>query len=152
MAYPNELGQILLDSAKQCFYPQWFGSYGVENQDLIKIAKENADGIIYTAMFDANKNDPKLQSYLKNYYKRYKKDSDQFSALAYESLEIVVNALNNCEDTNTDCIKNELYNTNNFQGVTGKLSFDKNGDTEKEVFLKTIKDGKFVLFEDESLK
>ena len=32
-----------------------------------------------------------------------------------------------------------------FQGASGRIHFDENGDVSKEIAIKTIKDGKFVM-------
>ncbi|MDP6293713.1 MAG: hypothetical protein QF486_06610 [Candidatus Woesearchaeota archaeon] len=40
-------------------------------------------------------------------------------------------------------MKNELSNVD-FQGTSGKIKFDVNGDTIKPVVLKTVKNGEYV--------
>jgi branched-chain amino acid transport system substrate-binding protein len=41
-------------------------------------------------------------------------------------------------------VKKALYDIKDFVGVTGKTSFDKNGDVIKPIGIKVVKDGKFV--------
>ena len=70
------------------------------------------------------------------------------SDLTYDSIYVLAEAMKHCANPNDAiCVKNELYKIKDFEGVTGNISFDENGDTRKEVILKIVRAGKFVPFE-----
>ena len=60
-------------------------------------------------------------------------------------MNITLNAINGNFDS-SDKIKDALYSTIDYQGVTGKTSFDKNGDVSKTAGIKIILQGKFEWF------
>jgi len=64
-------------------------------------------------------------------------------ALAYDSVNLIIDAIRRAGSTDRREIRNALAQTNNFQGVSGKFSFDKNGDPTKGVVLMEIRDGEF---------
>ncbi len=131
LSYPNELAAMLKQSQELDFKTQWFSIYDKEGSEFLELAGENAEGLIYT-----------------HFLKENEKFTEPYAALAYDSIMVLAQAMENCKNPeDTTCIKESLYSIKDFSGVTGKISFDKNGDTHKEIILKTIKDGKFVNYE-----
>ena len=49
----------------------------------------------------------------------------------------------------SDSIKEELYKIKDFEGVTGKISFDENGDIIQPMGVKIIKEGKPIWYKKE---
>ena len=126
----------------------WFGSFAAEEDSLIENAGDSANSLIYTNFFDANSKDPVFRAFAEKYRQRYGYAPGSFAALAYDSIMILAQALKECDNPyDTICIKDKLYKIKDFSGVTGTITFNENGDTEKEIMLKTIKDGEFVLYE-----
>ncbi len=97
---------------------------------------------VSTSFFDPTI-EPSL-SYNNKYKAKYGVDSDAFSANAYDATILLSLALKNCK-TNTECIRDYLYNTQDYLGVSGLTTFDKNGDVIKPVAIKVAKGGKFEL-------
>jgi branched-chain amino acid transport system substrate-binding protein len=67
-----------------------------------------------------------------------------FAALTYDMTRMVAMAIG--EKGNTpDAIRSYLDTVKDFDGVTGKLSFDANGDVVKQgVYIFKVKNGKYV--------
>jgi branched-chain amino acid transport system substrate-binding protein len=80
------------------------------------------------------------------YKKKFGVETGGFASLMYDAVHIIANAMKKCE-VNTDCIKTELYNTN-YNGVSGNITFDKNGDPIIPIVIKTVKNGQFVPYEE----
>lgn len=78
--------------------------------------------------------------------KKYGVPTGGFAPLMYDGTYIIANALKKCGE-DTTCIKKELYATE-YNGVTGKVTFDKNSDPIIPIVIKTIKNGKFVPYEE----
>jgi branched-chain amino acid transport system substrate-binding protein len=64
-----------------------------------------------------------------------------YSRTAYDALKIISSTLNNCSYQNSTCIKDELYNIQDYPGISGWTSFDENGDAIKPILIKTINGG-----------
>jgi len=144
ISYTQEAGLILNQAKELGLNVQWFDVYAVEGPTLIATAGKNADGLIYTHFFAEN-NSKEYQDFKNKFVAAYGVEPEFNSVLAYDSMKVLAKAMKQC--TNPEdavCIKNELYKTQNFFGLTGPISFDANGDTRKTVILKTVKDGKFV--------
>lgn len=67
---------------------------------------------------------------------------DALAALGYDATMIVLQALDKAKKPTPEEIMKVLTLMKNFKGVTGTISFDKNGDAVKSVVvLKVDKDG-----------
>jgi len=88
-----------------------------------------------------------IKRYNEEYSKRYGKPSEYFGAFGYDGLNVMVAAMRKCKNPeDTDCVKDKLFQIRDFPGLAGSISFDKYGDTNKELMLKTIINGTFVPF------
>ena len=66
------------------------------------------------------------------------------SALGYDTYNVIVDAIEKADSTDSTAIRDALAQLKT-TGVTGDLSFDENGDANKNMaYIKTVKDGKFV--------
>lgn len=147
-SHVKEVAGILSQTKQLGLDFQWVGMYASETQDLLKIAGDSANGYIFTTFFDIDSNGPRVVGFREKFISQYGKKPEMYSALAYDSLKVLAEAMKRCPDPeDAACIKNKLYKIQDFQGVTGTIAFDANGDTRKSVIVKTVKDGKFVLYE-----
>ncbi len=113
-----------------------------ENRSIIEELGELAEGVIYPYHFVEQTTRPKTLEYLKNYEQKFGVPSGGFAPLMYDAVYIVTQAIERC-DTDTKCIKNTLYKTS-YDGVSGRIRFDINGDPILPIVIKTVKNGEFV--------
>lgn len=64
-----------------------------------------------------------------------------YSALGYDALYFIVNGLKTMQSGKFKTLSEALYATENFDGITGRLSIDKNGNAEKKVVITRIENG-----------
>jgi branched-chain amino acid transport system substrate-binding protein len=131
--------------------PIYSDVYSIESKDVIDSAGSAAEGIIYIApKFDTERTDSVFVNYKDKYFEKFKEIPESLSAQAYDAVKVLAQALKKCgNDVDTDCIKNELYKIQDFDGVSGKITFDEYGEVEdKPVQLKQIKNGQFVPYEE----
>ena len=148
IGHVEESGYVLKQARELGIKCQFLGHLALEGPDLFKIAGNAANGVIYTATgYDPESNDVKVKEFEKKYQAKFHKEGDVFAATAYDAVYIMKLAIEKV-GYNSESIKNELYKIKYFLGVTGSTSFDKNGDVEKPVLVKIIKDQKFVIVED----
>lgn len=118
-----------------------------ESTEFLDLSGTYSEGVVYTSP-DFYIDDPKIQDYATSYKTMYNKESDFFSANAYDAMMIIVDAIKTCKGDNSECIKDYLYKVKDYPGIGGLTSFDQNGDVIKPVILKTVKKGKFVKYEE----
>ncbi len=136
---------IIKQSAELDIKSQFFSTIGIEGKELLEIAGDAAEGIIYTApYFDIQSKDDVVRKFIEKYKTKYNKEPTYvFAANGYDALKILELVIKKC-NINTDCIKNRLYEIKNYPGVSGLTTFDENGDVSKPTMIKTIKNGQFV--------
>jgi branched-chain amino acid transport system substrate-binding protein len=139
----GENGYILRQAKEMGINVQFLSTVGIEGPDVLKIAGDAANGVIYTVQkFDPSSSD-KTKRFSQKYFNKYGEEPDLFAALGYDAIYIITKVINEY-GYDAEAIKNGLYKLKNFQGVVGSISFDENGDVQSEVMMKIIKDGKFV--------
>ncbi|MDD4983523.1 MAG: penicillin-binding protein activator [Candidatus ainarchaeum sp.] len=118
----------------------YFAGYTIERSEVLKIPE--LDGAIYTHFFDLS--NKKSKEYNNSFLEKYGNVPSGASALGYDVVYMLKLAYDNCGKLDTECIKNELYKIKDFDGASGKSTMNEDGDTVKEIIMKTIKDGAFV--------
>ncbi len=127
------------------------GVYGDMNPAYIKLAGPAAEGHIIGGEYDENYDTPKNKAFKKNYEALVKKNNDpyniMFAALHYDATSMILDGIKKNGPT-ADGIKKYLDNVKDFDGVTGKLSFNKDHDVVRAgtpgVYVLEVKGGKYV--------
>lgn len=139
---------IILKTAKELNLPLiFFATSVVEGDELIKIAGPAAEGLIYPYPFDADFDSKSVSDYQEKYKSKFSSGSEMISANSYDTLKILSWCLEKV-GAEVEAVKQCLYNTQNYGGASGTISFDKNGDVTKNLFIKTVKNGQFVKLEE----
>ena len=120
-----------------------------ENSTIIENAGADAEGVVLSTFFDeAEPANDEAAAFIEG-FKEYLKENDQeeiipaVSALGYDAYLAAIAAIEAAGSTDTTAIRDALQNVQ-IDGVTGSITFDENGDADKDLaFIKTIKDGKF---------
>ena len=120
-----------------------------ENSTIIENAGANAEGIVLSTFFDdaepANKEAESFVTGFKDYLKENKQSEiiPAVSALGYDAYLAAIQAIKDAGSTDTTAIRDALAKVQ-FDGVTGSISFDENGDAKKDMaFIKTVENGEF---------
>ncbi|ALS24317.1 MULTISPECIES: ABC transporter substrate-binding protein [Paenibacillus] len=124
------------------------GGNGFNNPQVLEIAGHAAEGLIVATPFSPDKKDENVQNFVKKYEEKYGKKPDQFAAQAYDGMYIMAQSLlktNKGGDRNA--LRDELAQLKDFNGVSGKLSFDEKRNPIGVPVVVTVKAGKFVTFE-----
>ena len=96
----------------------------------------------FTNHFSIEDKDKNVAEFVKNYKEFYKEDPTAFSALGYDTVYMIKEAFEKASsDSNEDRIKalKEL----NFDGITGKFSFDENNNPQKAASIMRIENGEY---------
>jgi branched-chain amino acid transport system substrate-binding protein len=97
----------------------------------------------YVVVYKYDTTAPELLKFLADYKNRFGKEPAQnfYAAISYDGYNVIFNAIKECGSDNSECIKKALYGVKDYQGITGKITIDQNGDTMREFNLKKIVKG-----------
>jgi branched-chain amino acid transport system substrate-binding protein len=147
VSYGAEMGIQFRQARDMGLDVQWFTTYTAEDPQTIVSGGEAANGLIYTHYYDVNSTNPIFGQFKNNYKSIYGAPPGPYAALIYDYMNILAVTMLQCDSAyNSTCVKDNLYKVQNYPGVAGAVSFDTNGDTRKEIMMKTIKAGEFVKY------
>ena len=147
-------GGILLKQIKESGMdkPLYTDFYSIEYPVILETAGQTAEGVIYASQeYDTNRTDLVFKNFNKKFIEKYDEISNPLSAQAYDGLKILAFVMDSCKNnpTNSECLKQNFYEIQDFVGVIGLVNFDENGEVkERPIVLKTVKNGEFVLYEE----
>ncbi len=122
------------------------GGDGWVSADMVKVAgKDNLNNTFLTSDFSAEDKDPKVAGFVKAFEAKYKKAPNSFNALGYEAMSLLAQAIKDAGEASPEKIKMALENIKDFEGVTGKMSIDKNHNPVKAGIILEYKDGAQVM-------
>ena len=105
-----------------------------------------ADGAITFTTWMSTADTPGNQAFVRNFTAKYDLEPSLFSALAYTSVQLLVNAISTAESTDSDAIRAALAATSDFDTVLGGFSFDAVGDAVYNPIILVVRDGAFQPF------
>ena len=127
------------------------GVYGDMDPVYIQLAGAAAEGHVIGGEYDENYDTPKNAAFKKNYEELVKKNNDpyniMFAALHYDAAGVILEGMKKNGPTSEGIMK-FLREVKDYDGVTGKLSFDKNNDVVRAgsegIYVLEVKNGKYV--------
>jgi len=145
--YYTDVGLIVAQARQLGIDLPMFGGDGWEAPQLYEIAGEALQNTYYTTHFYFESDEPKVQEFVKNFQARYGEVPDAMAALGYDSVMILVDALERAGTTEAAKLRDALAATKDFEGVTGKTTMDEQRNASKSAVILTLKDKKFQLME-----
>jgi branched-chain amino acid transport system substrate-binding protein len=147
--YFNEAGLLLKQKREMGFNVPFLGGDATNNSDVVKIAGLQAAIGFNFVSAPLPQDIPEAKGFLNEFKKKYGKDPFSiYSVLAGDGFSSVVAALNGTKGGNSAQVAAYLHNNlKNFQGITGKISFNAKGDRVGEVYraYKVDAKGNFIL-------
>ncbi|MFN3692068.1 MAG: ABC transporter substrate-binding protein [Fervidobacterium sp.] len=115
-----------------------------EVPEIIEVAGEAAEGAYFSTHFDEKVMTTEMtKKFVEAFKKEYGKEPSAFAALGFDAYLVILDAISRAKSWKTEDIKNALTNTKGFQGATGSITFDENGDAIKDAIVKKIEKGAF---------
>lgn len=116
------------------------------SEQLIELAKEDAEGIMLPANFFHMSTDENVSAFVERYESSYGSIPNSLTAQAYDSTGMIIQAIEEAGSADRAAIKEQLYKIE-YSGVTGDTAFDDGGDALKSFNWLVIEDGQFVQYE-----
>lgn len=146
----NDAATILLEARKQGLTVPVIGNNNFVSPVLYEQAKDAANNVIFTIPWSAEDDDKRNLEFIAQYQAKYKQKPNHFSALAFDALYVVAEALRKVPRGDLAAMRTALRDALvgvKHEGATGKMKFVRNGSSgynaDKDVFTHVYKDGKF---------
>lgn len=138
------LAQQMLSSGWE---PTVITATSLYTHELMNLSGEDAvEGWHVPAFFFAESEEPAVANFVNAYEERYGELPNAHAGTGYDSMGMIGTALDTIDAVGKDgreALGEALFDAE-FDGATGKLTFDENGDVEKQVTWLEIHDGEFV--------
>lgn len=118
-----------------------------ETPKVIDIAGSAAEGAVYSSFYDpAASLTDRTAEFLKAYADKYGEDTlaAGVTALGFDAYLLAIETIEKAGTVDGPALKAALAATKDFEGATGYVTLDENGDAIKPAVIKTIQGGKFV--------
>jgi len=138
---------LLAKQAKQLgIKAKFLGTDGMAaDKVFFEIGKDAVEGFYGTNLYssDAPKTTKASQEYDKKFRAAFNEAPHPFGVLSAEAYNVIINAMNHCKDpSDSICVNKNIRATQNFKGVSGIISLDKNGDAVRSAVIEQNHNGK----------
>lgn len=142
----TESAMIIKQARKQGIQTPIIGGDTWETNEFITVGGAEVEGTVLSTFFDGTN---PVTDEAKKFIDAFNKEKPgevpaAVTALGYDSYLIVYKAIEQCGSADPQKIRDELAKMKNFEGVTGMIDINENGDADKNsAVIKVVKDGKF---------
>ena len=141
--YPE--GGLIAKQFKDLGVPGKFMAGDANNDPTFISEAGPASEGVYVTSTPLPQDQSSAKSFIDRYKKRWNQDPGPYSALEYDAVNVVINAIKQSGSTDRAAIIKAITGTKNYQGATGAINFDKKGDRTSVLYITyIIKGGKFV--------
>jgi branched-chain amino acid transport system substrate-binding protein len=117
-----------------------FGAYRTLGPELTAEAGDAAEGFEAVFPYDPSRDDPKWLGFNARFEARFNEKPEQFASLAYDAMNALLQSI--CRaGLNRARIHDALADIDEYDGVTGHMSFDPNQKNVAHMFLGTVHNG-----------
>jgi branched-chain amino acid transport system substrate-binding protein len=139
--YYTDVGNIAIQARKLNIKVPLLGGDGWDSAKLAEIGGDAIEGCFYSNHYSHQDPSPRVQNFLKKYDERFKGIPDGLAALGYDAARIVCEAMGRAKSLKGSDIAAELAKTKDFDGVTGKITIDKDRNAVKPAVILEMKKG-----------
>ncbi|AEJ30202.1 MULTISPECIES: ABC transporter substrate-binding protein [Leuconostoc] len=142
--YYTEAGAILKQARDMGIEVPVIGPDGLGDPKLAEIAgNKNTSNVYYAAHFSTKAlSTDAAKAFVKSYRKDYQQEPSQFTALSYDAVYMIKQAIEDEKSIDKAKITDGLAKIKNFEGTTGKMTMDKFHNPKKSIVMVGVQNGK----------
>ena len=114
-------------------------------KELIQHGGPAVEGVFHTNMFNQNSLKKTYVDFKSRFNKRFGSDPNFASVYSYEAAQLLFNALSDSVDPKN--LKDTILKQARFEGLQGKITFDKYGDAHRKTSIVAIQNQQSVVIE-----
>lgn len=142
----NEAALIAQQAQKLDLAVDFIGVDSLYSEALLELGGEGVDGFKIIGFFYPEGDNAKAKEFSEQFQATYNSKPDTYAAYSYVATSLIIDAIKE-QGADRESIKTYLDQVKDYEGATGTLSFDENGDVITVPTKLTIQNGEFVLFE-----
>ena len=129
------------------------GSDSWGDPQLLELCGDACNGFFYSTHYVASGATGATKEFIDKFTARHNEVPSDVGALTWDSMQLVVQALQNCGELTGDleqdraCVREGMAAISDFEGITGKMTFDNEGDPIKCAVIVQIQDGGVNFYE-----
>jgi len=140
IGWPNDMAMVLRQARELGISSQFIAADTFNEPKIVEWSGNASEGVIFPCL--ANGDAAIWQQFNDKFKSRYGKDAPLTALMAYDATNVLAAAMEN--GFTGDEIKAGLYLLKDYPGVSGNITFDKNGDVvSRTLVFKIVKEGKF---------
>jgi branched-chain amino acid transport system substrate-binding protein len=115
-----------------------------EAPEFIEVGGKAVEGSYYSTHFDASAITTKAaEKFNKDFQAKYNRLPSAFAALGFDAFNMVIDAIKRAGSADPKAIRDALAVTKDYEGVTGIITLDLNGDAVKDAIIRKVENGEF---------
>jgi branched-chain amino acid transport system substrate-binding protein len=145
--YYNEVPLIVQQARDLGYEGPIVGSDSWGTPDLLDLCGEACNGLFFSTHYAPDIATEVGQTFITAYEELYGAKPDDVAALTYDAFQMLFMSIENANSLERDAVREALAGVELFEGVTGIMSFDEQGDPIKCAVIIEIKDGAFTYYD-----
>jgi len=140
--YYPEGAKIAQQASELGIEVQLLGSDGYASDELPKLGKAAVEGMLVSTFFDYTKDDPAVLAFVEAYKAKFEgANPDWFAANSYDVVMLAAAAAEKAGSNDRTAINEALAEIGTYEGISGPITFDENGDVIKPLSIVIVQDG-----------
>lgn len=147
-SYYKDAARIIAQARQLGLDMPFLGTDGWDSPEFLQVGGEAVNNCYFSSHFSAENKTPLVETFVAAYSAANNNmPPPPLAALAYDSVNLLVDALRRAEKTDATLLKDALAATKDFPGVTGTITFDENRNPTKPTLVIRVENGKFTYLE-----
>ncbi len=131
--YYTKVGLIAKQARQTGITARFLGGDGWDSPEMTNIAGDAIEGGCFTNHYSPQDPRPEVQAWVQKYQARFGNKPDALATLAYDATTLLIEAIRRAGSATPDAVRDALARIQNFQTVSGAITFDANGNPVKDV-------------------
>lgn len=145
--YYNEVPLIVQQARELGYEGPIVGSDSWGTADLLQLCGDACEGLFFSTHYAPDIATEVGQTFIQAYEELYGYKPSDVAALTYDAFKLLFTAIENANLLERADVRDALARIELFEGVTGLMSFDEQGDPIKCAVIIQIKDGAFTYYD-----
>jgi len=112
------------------------------SKEFLELAGDDAEGVVLGTSFFYGSDNEQVKSFTEKYTEAYGSEPSTFAAQIYDATYAILYAIENGQSADRADIVTNLASTD-FRGITGRITFDEEGNCPKQQVLLEISNGEY---------